>query len=76
MNEFIKKEWRNLAWLIGIIVSGIFALRTAVSDVKAIKPKVEALELFKAGQDEKNKYFEKKLDSIESKIDRLLDRGR
>lgn len=74
MNEFLKKEWRNIVWLILLLISGVVTLRTAVSDVKEIKPKVERLEKFEAVQSEVNRIIEKKLDKLDEKIDRLLRR--
>jgi hypothetical protein len=74
MNEFFKKEWKNLVWLIGIIISGIVLLQTAVSDVKILKPKVEKLELFSAVQNEINQSIKEKLRHMDEKLDRLLRR--
>lgn len=74
MNDYLKKEWRNLLWLILLLISGVVTLRTAVSDVKEIKPKVERLEKFEAVQSEVNRIIEKKLDKLDEKIDRLLRR--
>jgi len=72
MNEFIRKEWRNLMWMIGLIISGIVVLKTSVADVKLMKPKVEFLERFQAEQGILNMVMDKKLDRIEEKLDRII----
>lgn len=74
MNDFLRKEWRNLMWLIGLIISGIFVLKTSVSDVKSMKPKVDELLEFRAVQKEINSTLKDQLKSMNEKLDKLLSR--
>ena len=77
MLEFIKKYDRSIVFIITLfigLISYFQAIKSTIKTVDDHTPKIERLEKFDIVQIEINRVFEKKLDKMDDKLDRLLSR--